>query len=304
MMREQVQRPRERRRRRLVAGEQQGDELVQELLVADGHPVVETDGHEPRQDVVAGVPRPVTALAQLLAEDRVDRGAELAQTRRCAIAARSAHDQPGQLPRRGGRRLDQTGQERAQAGPPVRVVDSEHDAHDHLERQRLRARERGEGPRVGPAVHGPFGDLADGGLEGAHALAMERRHEGAAAGEVLGTVREHHRARAHRRLERRPATPGRLVPRVGVDGAHELRLADDHHRPAKSAATQGEDVAVTAPAALEERDRPQHPAQRLDDRREGRPGWQRVHERQLSHGAVCPGRWGVEASPGCRRRTG
>src|SRR6185503_9018327 len=98
-------------------------------------------------------------------------------------------------------------------------------------------------------------------------LAVERGKHQLALSHVLGAVEQQHRVLAHDRLEWgsvRLAGVKRLRA-AGEDLLDHLRVRDpddlaDHE-------LDGEEVSVAPAAALEERDRPQHPLAHLDGSR-------------------------------------
>ena len=96
-------------------------------------------------------------------------------------------------------------------------------------------------------------------------------------GEVLAALEQQQRARAHDRLQReRPAGRERVAGH-GVERADRLRVGEHHHRRLEAEERDAERVAEAPPAGLQERDRPQQPAQGLHDGRLGRPWRQRAH---------------------------
>ena len=82
MAHQQISRPRQRRRRRLVAGQEQRDELVAQLLVAHRAAVLEARARQQRQDVLAlGEGRVDAPLRDLGEQHVVDLASQLAQLR-------------------------------------------------------------------------------------------------------------------------------------------------------------------------------------------------------------------------------
>ena len=134
---------------------------------------------------------------------------------------------------------------------------------------------------------------------------MKRRQHQPAAGEVLAALEQQQRARPHDRLQRdRP--PGRQrVAGHAVERPDRVWIRQHHHRRPEPEEADAERVAVAPPARLEERDRPQQPAQRLHERRLGRPWRQRAHRRTVAPDRTCS-RVRSDAPPhtGARRRNG
>ena len=200
MAQQQVERPRQPGRRRLVAGEQQRHQLVADLA---RRPSARRPRSAPRS-AATGCPRPARRAAR-----RSPRRAA-----RRSPAAAPAASRAGRARRSGARAARRT------AGPPTTCppaappgarpaaraapasVDAEHRAQDHLERDRLHARVQRERLARRPAVDLARDDLAHRRLVRAHALAMERRQHQLAAREVLAALEQQQRARAHDRLQR------------------------------------------------------------------------------------------------------
>ena len=264
MAEQQVERPRQAGRGRLVPGEQQRHQLVADLGVVHRLAVLEARAHEQRQDVLARVR---AALGDLRAQHRVDLVPERLEPGERVGAAEAAREQHGELQpgRRGAGQqpAEAVGEPRAAGG----VGDAEDRAQDHLERDRLHPRMQRERLLLGPALDLPRDGLAHDRLVRAHALAVERRQHQLAAREVLAPLEQQQRARAHDRLQR-DGPPGRQrVARHGVERPDRLGIREHHHRRLEAEEADAEGVAEAPAAGLEERDRAQQPAQGLHDRR-------------------------------------
>ena len=75
---------------------------------------------------------------------------------------------------------------------------------------------------------------------------------------------------------------GSVWPGNGVERADRLGVREHHHRRLEAEEADAERVAEAPPAGLEERDRPQQPAQGLHDRRLGWPWRERAHRRTVA----------------------
>ena len=117
---QQIERPGERRGGRLVAGEQQRDQLVAHLAVAHLAPVLEAGGDEQREDVLAlgagGIRLMIgTTLGDLRQQQLVDLSDQLAQARQRIATAKAAREQHSELQGWRGRFAQQRRQPLAQA---------------------------------------------------------------------------------------------------------------------------------------------------------------------------------------------
>ena len=132
----------------------------------------------------------------LVEQDRVD---AVAQAQEAAVrAARAEVDARPREPQVGRVLLHEVGQQRAQAGQALGLVDAEDGAQDHLERDPLHARAGGERP-----VRGPGRDLGRRDLRhhvgvALDRLAVERRQHELARLQVLGLVEQQQRVVAQR----------------------------------------------------------------------------------------------------------
>jgi hypothetical protein len=278
-----LERPRERRRRRLVPGDEQRHELVAQLDRAHLGAVLVPGGEEHREHVVArgrgtGVG---AALGDEVEQERVDLGLERVEARPRRHAAQRGHDLVEDR-RRAHAPLEDGGQLRAQGVHARARVEPEDRAEDDLERQRLEPRVQGDRGVARPRGDLVLGDLGDEVLQAPHPLAVERRQHEPALLEVGVLVEQDHRVAADERLEHAGALAG--VQHVGRGGEHLPHLVEvaDHHHGHVHEQPQGEAAAVPAPAVLEERHRARPPAQRLERARGAGP------VRQLSHAPTRP----------------
>ena len=275
---ELVEGPRERGGRRLVAGEQQRDELVAQLAVGHRLAVLVTGLQQQREDVVTLGERGVVAPARDLLEQHRVHGGDLALERRAEVERadppRHVHEQLGERSGDVGERgLDRRADPRA----PPRVIEPEDRLQDHLERDRLEARLQREGLARGPAVDLALGGLRDELAVGGHALAVERRQEQLALAHVRGAVEQQDRRRAEHRRHRLAQLADREL--VGAGGEHDLDRGrvgeeDDVAEAALAEACQAqrEGVAVAAVAGLEERGGARAPRENLQRRGHARAG--------------------------------
>ncbi len=192
-----VEGPGKRRRRGLVAGEQQGHELVAKLRVAHRLAVLEAGRDQQREDVLAACQVRVGApLGDLGGQQLVDLGqAALQRGQRVGPPEAPGEQDPQLKPRRGGLG-EQVGEQGPEPGDARWVADAEDGAQDHLERQRLHARVDRECLAGGPGVDLAGGELRDDPLVGAHPLTVERGKHQPPPREVLVALEQQDRARA------------------------------------------------------------------------------------------------------------
>jgi hypothetical protein len=187
-----------------VPGNQESDELVTQLFVGHRLALLVAGEQEHREDVltlieVGNRSAPIDLLVDQL-----------------------VHEPPAvleALPHRGTEpAAGQREQEHAEpvgggihhcSHPPLQLLlarallDAEHRAHDHAERQRLHRGQQRERLPHRPRVDRPVGGLAHDLLVGAHPRAVERREQQLAVAHVLGAVQQQHRPLAHHRAEHR-----------------------------------------------------------------------------------------------------
>ena len=275
MAQQEVERPRQAGRRRLVPGEQQRHQLVADLGVVHRLAVLEPRRDQQRQDVLARIGPPRGDLRRracgrspAAAPPGFASGSGPPKRRESSTPnCRLADDVPASSsPRRSPSRSRCAG-----------VGDAEHRPQDHLERDRLHPRVQRERLARRPAVDLARDDLAHRRLVRAHARAVKRRQHQLAPREVLAPLEQQQRARPHDRLQRDRAAGRERVPGDRVERADRLGVGEHHHRRLEAEEADAERVAEAPPARLQERDRPQQPAQGLHERRLGRPWRQRAH---------------------------
>ena len=189
--REEVERPREHGRARLVTGGQERHELVAQRDVAHGGAVLVARGEEQREDVVARAALGVPRVRDLCVEQDIDAltGADEAAPRgaRAEIALERAHH------RRGGEGVRELRDGATQGLELGAFLDAEHGAEDHVERDRLHRRMDGEGAAGGPGLHRGERDVAHRAAVAVHARAVERREQELALAQVPRAVEQEQR---------------------------------------------------------------------------------------------------------------
>ena len=247
-----LERPGERGRRRLVAGDEQRDELVAQLPIAHRRAVLVAGLHEHREDVVALGQVVALATSGDLGEQQLVDGVDGAPEAPVALNAVGAADRHHREPRRARDPVEHPPQAPLELVHAAALAHPEHGAHDHLEGDGLHPRPQRQRLAPRPArdllARRLLHDLA----VALHALAVERREHEPAVDHVLRLVEQQHRARADDRAQDDVRLAGAQEARVAGEGAlHVLgigqedpRLAGDPHR---------EHVAVARAAALEER---------------------------------------------------
>ena len=253
---EQVERPGQAGRGRLVAGDEQGHQLVADLDVGHLRAVLEAGLDEQRADVGAGLPASLGDLGEQQVVDVAGHRLELLE--RLHAAEEHLHLQAG----RGGL-AEQVAEQPVQARAALGIGDAEDGLQDHVERDRLHARMDRERLAGRPRAELALGDLAHGRLVLAHPVTAERRQHHLAALDVLVALEQQQRPRAHQRLQRDLPARWHVVPALAVEGADRVRMRDDHQRRLEALEHDAERVAVGAPAVLEEADRPRQPARGL-----------------------------------------
>ena len=285
MAQQQVERPREAGRRRLVPGEQQRHQLVADLLVVHRLAVLEAGGHEQREDVLARVG---AALGDLRAQHPVDLPPQRGQAGERIGPAEAAEQQHAELHARRRRAGQQPRRGRPRAA--LRRAGSVTPKTARRITSSVTACMRGcsaNASSSGQRATSRCDHLAHRRLVRAHALAVERRQHQLAAREVLAALEQQQRARAHDRLQRdRPARRQRVAG-DRVERADRVRVREHHHRRLEAEEADAERVAEAPPAGLQERDRAQQPAQGLHEWRLGRPWRQRAHRRTVALTATC-----------------
>ncbi len=252
---------------RFVAGEQQRHQLVAQLAVRHLRAVLEARGDQHREDVLAALELGVgAALGDLAREQLVgalDAARELAVVRQ--PPRRSEHQPDRRRRRRLGEDRDEV---LAQLVAPRGVAHAEDGAHDHLERDRLHVRVKRERLTGGPAGHLLGCHLGDQRLVGAHPLAVEGRQHQLSAPQVLLALLEQERLVAEQRLEDDVASRRDRVDAVGPEEALERLGVGDEDDVAGAEEPRREGLAEHAAPSLEERDRADEEARRLEHPRQ------------------------------------
>ena len=235
MAQQQLEGPGERRRRRLVAGDEQRHQLVAQLLVGERAALLVASLEQDRQHVVALLDVGGTAAAgDLVVDLGIGRGPQ-AQEALPDVAADRAADL-GQRDHRERAALHADIEHRreslAQPREPVGVVDAEDGPHDDLQRDLLRSRPQSERLAHRPARDLLLRDLAHHVAVALHALTVEGREHQLALAHVLAAVEQQHGVAAHQRLQRCRV---RLAGVEGVRIAREDlldhgRVGDEHDR--------------------------------------------------------------------------
>jgi hypothetical protein len=184
---EEVERPRQARRRRFVPRDQQGHELIADLGVVHRLAVLEACRHEHREDVLARVR---ATLGDLQVQQRVDLAPQALESRQRVGPTDAPRQQDGEL-QAGGRGLrEQAAEPVGQPLPALGVGHAEHRAQDHLERHALHALVDRERLALGPRLDLARDDVTDRRLIGAHARAVERRQHEPPARQVLAALEQ------------------------------------------------------------------------------------------------------------------
>ena len=257
--REPLERPRERAGRRLVAGREHGHDLVAQLLAGDPGLARARASSEPS----ACPPRSIS---------RASSASTSRHGRQERVPGRAAVQRHRDQPRQRRRHVERAADRGAQLRPLDRA---EHDAQDHVERERLHPRQRAQ------LAGRPARDLGarhrrDGLAPAGERLAVEGGQQLAPPAQVLGAVREQDRRRAGERLQHGRAGAAVQHAVVGGEDPPDLgRVGDQHHRRVRPRHADGERVAVARAAAAQERGRPRDPLDRLQRGRLAGSGRQR-----------------------------
>ena len=270
--------PGERVRGRLVAGEDEGQELVADLAVAQFLAVL-GPGQEELGEDVAALAEVVGAAAA--GDHRVGRTVEEVERdpgesdRLVAEEVHQLADLGDRLGRDGDQALGREPQPVLGGVAARDALDPEDPGHDHVERDRLHPRRQRERPADRPAI-----DLALGGGRDRTRVALDRLavkvgEEQLALPHVPGAERGQDRVRADDRRQRRLRRQRRR--HLGVGGeerADVIRVADDHQA-ARHRGPHPEGLAEAPPGAEDELDLALVEAEDLgrgvdlDDRRRG-----------------------------------
>jgi hypothetical protein len=231
-----------------VPGDQQGHQLVTQLGVGEAIAGLALDREQQREHVVvldaAGL-RP--AAGDLFEDDLVGRGAgaEVAAPR----AARAEVDARERKCAVDHVHVDHAHQRLAQTREEAGVLDPEHGAQDHLERDLLHPRAQRKRPAERPALELACRDVGDHVAIARDAASVERREHQLPHAEVIVAVEQQDRARPEDRLHELVRLAG--AEHLGVAGedlADDLRVAHVHERVERVVA-QREEIAVARAAA-------------------------------------------------------
>ena len=248
-----LQGPAQRRRRRLVPGQQQGHQLVAQLEVGQRPVLLVAGGEQQREHVLVPVLAELgAARLDLLVDDPVGLGDKPIEATPGAepVGVLGAGQLQGQQPRLAGGGVEQLSQRRPDPLHPLAAVDAEDGAQDHLQGDRLHRGLDCELATAGPGGDRALGHSAHRLRVGLHPLAVEGRQQQAALAQVLATVEQQHRAVAEDRLQDRVAAPGeQLLGVAGEDGFDRGRVGGDDAGPVRE--PDREVVAVATPAAVE-----------------------------------------------------
>jgi hypothetical protein len=239
---------------------------------------------EHRQHVVPlGRGRVGTTAADLLVDERVDaRDERRVPPPEALDEAVGLDDRQDEQPEGTRRLVEEPPQRVHQALHPILVLDAEHGAGHHLERDSAEARSRVELPACWPAGELARRDRLHDVAVGAHPLAVEGREHQLALGEMRRPVEQEERLLPERGLE----------DPVALARPEQLRIAPEHlpdgggigheHHGRRRRQPQREGLAVARPAVLEKRKRLVRPACGLAQGRGGRTARERA-----SHSRHC-----------------
>ncbi len=260
-----LDRPGERRRRRLVPGRQQREQLVADLRV--GHLRL----HEHREDVFT-----VRVVGARVGDQRVHLPVGLrSQAQEAAPRAPRPEVLLQRPPDRRHHRaeVDQRREDALEVAQ-LRPLRAEDRAQDRPQRDRLEGRRRLVQRAGRPAVDLLRGDVGDQALVGLHPLAVEGRQQQLALGEVAVLVDDQQRVVAQDGTERVVVPAGVQHGRLlREDLADELRVGDRDEE-AEADELERDDVAVAAPQPFERRALAGHRAEGLPRLRGAGPGRQ------------------------------
>ena len=268
-----------------MAGEQQRQQLVADLLVGQPVALLVAGEQQRREDVVALLQLGLgPAAGDLGEEDLVDGPLAAPRTpappgaRRRPRTTRADHHQPAAARERLDHR--RAGAPAARPGPAPGVV-AEHGPQDDPQRQRLHRRQHRERLADRPAVDLGVGAVAHRLGVGEHLPAVERGQHQPAMAQVLGAVEQQHRALADDRAR------AARWPRRRADCSFEpwktcLTSAGSNTITNRSSNSvrEGDRAAVAAAARLEKARAEQHEPGRLQHAGQARPGRQRSARRR------------------------
>jgi len=270
-----MEHPCKRRRGGLVAGHEEREHLVQQLLVLHRLAVLVTGLDQHRQHIGAPA-RPLPAAPRDLGQEDCREVPpiphEAAPRREAPEVDAQRRDEEECRCRAVGER-EEPEEARPQARELLSFVDSEDGAQDHVERDRLQLAVHRERTAERPGVDHAAGDLPHDAPVDVDAFAVERRQQELALPEVTGAVEHEERVPAQDGAEH-PGIPFAAAQLVGVareDVPDGLGVREDHRRRLPEGARR-EAMAPAAPALLHGLIRPANVAEALEERRSPRPG--------------------------------
>ncbi len=242
-------------------------------------------------------------MAGRLAAPRIDLGQPRLRPR--AIARRKPRSLPGQREEQRARQRHRHVERAPDRVAQLGQLGAEHDAHDHVERQRLHARVGGERRRrAASARPRPPRARAIRSRCARMRVAVERRQHQLALAQVLGAVEDQDRARARRTARGSSSSRRRGRTSAGAVNtrAHVGGVGDDDHRRVGPRRAERERLAVAGGAAAQQRRRPREPLPGLEGGRGGRAGRQHRRRRydvrtSAGRSAVVPRRMTTEPRP-------
>ena len=265
-----LHRPGERGRGGLVAGDQQGQQLVADLGVAHRAAVLVAGGDQHREDVVAlGEVLGQAALGDLGVDQLVDPLDAAAEGGDVADPLRSDQEDRSEEPRVGGE-VEEAAQSRPQRVHPCPVVDAEDSLEDDLQRYRLHPRSQLVGGAGRPALDLPHGDLGHRLAVALHPLAVERRQQQLALADVRLLVEDQDRVLAEDRAQDLVALAGVEDARIAGEDLLDERRVGHHHPGPFVGDPDREHVAEAGPALLQHPLRLARPDRRLQRPRHSR----------------------------------
>ena len=281
-----LERPGQRGRRRLVAGHEQRHQLVAQFALRHRRSVLVTGSEQHREDVVAPLEVGCRAAPRdLLVECLVhpaDHPGEAGPARAGQPLGAEQRGDQEVAPARG--ELEHRADAPRHALESRGILDTEHGAQDHLERDRLHARPDRERLAGRPARDLALGDLPHQLAVALHPLAVEGRQQQLALAQMRRPVEQQHRFAAHHRPQDHVGLARAQVLRVaGEHALDRLGVADQHPLLLRGDADR-EAVAVPAMARLQEGRRAHHPAQGLEGAgQRGARGQSRLRGRGTRH---------------------
>ncbi len=262
-----LERPRQRGGRRLVAGDEEGEQLVADLLLAHRRAVLVAGRQQHREHVVA-VLAVRAPLGDQCEDDLVDAFLEAHELRERADPFGDPRGQRFGLGRRQADRLVAEGEHFLEPLPQLveagARVEAEDGPQDDLQRQVLHA-----GVERHRRAARQFADLGRGDLvhqagQPFHPLAVEGGEHQLALLHVRGFVEQDHRVGPDDRFEHPRAVP--RLQHVGRRGEDFLDLprVGEHHERRREGQADREALPVTGAAALQVGERPHPEAEELD----------------------------------------